>query len=266
MSNSTIVQLFNDYSELFVDVPGHVIGGWVGFGLFIVLLVTTVALAVTGNMPFGSTFVLLTCFSVIMVVVYLLTACEQFVFARDNSDHVNLLMIIVNIAVWLFVVFGSARSLVDRPPPHFERLALALGIISQVLFLLSAFVWNGVVFALWAIALILMFATVGIYVYTIIEKWPHTQLYSRAWLFFVVSYTFLYLFVAFLSHLYLAVMSLSGAVWAYLVMHLCVYAWIFFGGLQQLHRAPGNSNQKGRAVVSASGNGDTLSLNADYPQ
>lgn len=233
MSNSTIYEQIVEVTQLFVDVPGTVIGGWVGFGVFIVLALATMVLMALGYVPYGAHFYELLCYCVVMLIVYLLAACEQFVFARDDNDHVNLLMIITNGVVWTWAVMGSARRVPNRPPPVVEKYTMVIAVLSQLLFLVSAFVWNGAVYALWGIALVLMLAALGHYVYWIGENWHSTDTYSKQWLAFAGVYTLLYVFLAFLSHLYLAVISLSGAVWAYLVLHLGVYAWLAYSSRVQ---------------------------------
>ena len=228
MTNATIIDNIVEVTQLFVDVPGTVIGGWTGFALFIVLTLATVVLTIVKWVPYGADFYELLCYCVAMMVVYLLAACEQFVFARDEGDHVDLLMIVTNAVVWTWAVMGSARRVPNRPPPVVAKYTMVIAVLSQLMFMISAFVWNGSVYALWAIALVLMLAALGHYAYWIGESWSVTEAYSRHWLLFATLYTLFYVFMAFLSHLYLGVISLSGAVWAYLVLHLCVYAWLCY--------------------------------------
>lgn len=223
-----MTEVIVEYTQLFASVPGDVIGGWTGFGLFIFLLIATLFLMGFGVVPYGASFYELVVFCLVMVVCYLLAAMEQFIYVRYEDDHVNLLMIVLNIAVWLWAVMGSARRVANRPVPLVEKYAWVFAIISQGILLISAFVWNGVVFALWALALVVMMISVGLYGATIAQGWARAQPYSKHWLIFALCYTLVYVFVAFLSHLYLGVMSLSGAVWAYLVMHASVYAWLVY--------------------------------------
>lgn len=224
MFNTTSV--FTSGSELFVGVPGVVIGGWVGFGVFIAVSVLLVALTFVKWIPRVGALYPLLGYSAGMVVVYLLAATEQFVMQRDKDDDVNLLMVFVNSAVWVWLVPGTGRMTRSRPIPIIETYSLWVGIASQTLFVLSAFVWNGAVYALWALALLLMFASILHYAPSLVADWTRLDRYSRAWLAWSVGYTVVYVFAAFLSHLYLAVLSLSGAVWVYLVMHLAGMAWL----------------------------------------
>lgn len=237
MSNSTIVEVVHHFTEVFVEVPGVVIGGWVGFGLFIVLLLAALVGGITGHVPYGSDLYELVGYALVMVVVYLLAACEQFVFARSDDDDVNLLMVVANAVVWVWVVMGSGRRVPNRPAPQIEKYGIWVGVLAQLLVVVSVFVWNGAVFALWALAMILSAVAIGHYGVSIVDAPGSTrQHFSVHWLAFSLLYSLLYLFLAFLSHLYLGVMSLSGAVWGYLVMHLIAYAWMFYASRNK--RAP----------------------------
>ena len=217
-----------NYTSIFVDVPGTVVAGWVGFGIFIALLVGALIMMVMSRdrtMIGAAQFYELALFAATMIVVYLLAACEQFILARDKHDKVNLLMAAVNAGVWLWAVMGTARRSPLRPNETRERYALVMGVISQLLLLLSAFVWDGVIYALWAFAFALMVAAIVHYAWLTVTGWSHAPDYNKHWLLFATVYTILYLVIALLSHLYLSVLSLPGAVWAYLVMHVMAFFW-----------------------------------------
>lgn len=217
-----------NYTSIFVDVPGTVVAGWVGFGVFIFLLVCTlVMMAISRDRTIigAAQFYELALFAATMIVIYLLAAFEQFVLVRDKHDNVNLLMTVTNGGVWLWAVIGTARRAPLRPDETREWYALVIGLVSQLLFVLSAFVWDGVIYALWAFAFVLMVAAIMHYAIPTVMAWARAPDYNKHWLIFATVYTILYLVIAFLSHLYLAVISLSGAVWAYLVMHVLAFCW-----------------------------------------
>ena len=250
-ANHTIIETIVEYQQLFVGAPGNVIGGWVGFGLFIGLVVLTILLVFAEVIPFGPDFYELFAFSFAMVIVYLLAATEQFILLRDENDRVSLLMVTANSVIWTWAILASARRLpsTDKPIEMREKYARIIGIFSQILPLISAFVRDGVIFALWAFTLVMMFASLGHYYYTIVIKWSTSQLHSRVWLYYSLFYTIAYATISFLSHLYLQVLSLSGAVWAYLVMHILTYVFMLF-----MARTP-----RGTTVISvASGSGSAL--------
>lgn len=229
-TNHTIIETIVEYQQLFVGAPGRVIGGWVGFGLFIGLVVLTILFVCAELIPFGADFYELIAFSFSMVIVYLLAATEQFILLRDENDRVSLLMVATNCIIWLWAILASARRLppTDKPVEMREKYARIIGIFSQILPLISAFVRDGVIFALWAFTLVMMFVCLGHYYYTIIIKWSTSQTHSRIWLYYSLFYTITYAIISFLSHLYLQVLSLSGAVWAYLAMHILTYVFMLF--------------------------------------
>ena len=76
-------------TELFVSIPGVVIGGWVGFALFIVFFLATLGMGLTRIFKYTADLYELLGYTLFMVVVYLLAATEQFVFARSNDDDVT---------------------------------------------------------------------------------------------------------------------------------------------------------------------------------
>lgn len=219
----------SNFTSIFVGVPGNVIGGWVGFGIFTALLVGTLGFMLWAHYGLGhgvGHFLQLVTFSAVMMVVYLLAANEQFVVARTKRDAVNMLMTVANAGVWMWGVIYTAGLSPNRPSPVIEKYARVFGWIGQALFVLSVFVRDGVIYALWALALAAMFIAIGHYGIPILQTWPTAFVYSKQWLAFAIAYTIFYAIIAFLSHLYLAIISLSGAVWAYLTMHLLVFAWL----------------------------------------
>lgn len=251
-SNQTIIETIIEYKQLFVGAPGHVIGGWVGFGMFIGLLALTIVFLFAELVPFGADFYELIAFTIWMIIVYLLAATEQFILMRDEGDRVNLLMVITNACVWIWAILISVRRLpaTDKPIEMRDKYARIIGICSQVLPLISAFVRDGVIYVLWAFTLVIMFVSLGHYYYTIWLNWKESSTTSRTWLYVSVIYTIGYATVSFLSHLYLQVLSLSGAVWAYLVMHIFAYAFMVI-----MARTP-----QGKSIISlASGGASSVS-------
>lgn len=227
-SNTTIIDTIIEYKNFFVSVPGEVIGGWVGFGIFIALLLLTAGLAFAHFVPTTADAYQLCLFCFVMLVVYLLAACEQFILERFKHHNVNLMMVFINGVVWLWLVHGTGRRLTRRPAVAVEQFVIFGGIISQLMFLISAFVWDGVVFALWSLGFVVMTMVIASYSVQVAMPWPPQDTYSRHWIAFMLTYSVYYVLMALLSHLYLGVVSLSGAVWAYLVMHVGAYAWLVY--------------------------------------
>ncbi len=232
--NATILYTVN-YGELFVSVPGVVVAGWVGFGIFILLAVLVVVWYLMGWVCQTQDAYELCAFAVVMVVVYLLTALEQFIILRDDHLHVNLLMSVTNAIVWLWFVIGSIRKVDEQILPQMEwykrRYAMAIGIGAQVLYVGAALCSGGVVYFLWAFGLVGMLAALAHYIVPITKDWATVNKYARAWAVGSILYTILYAFIAFLSHVFLAAMSVPAAVWTYLFMH-----FVAFAGLTTLQR------------------------------
>lgn len=72
--------------------------------------------------------------------------------------------------------------------------------------------------------------------------------YNKTWLVLAFVYTYMYAGVAFLSHMYLGVMSIAGAVWTYLFLHAFAYVMLFElqrvkPSTSQLDLAQRNSNR-----------------------
>lgn len=225
-NNGTAAVVYDQVVNLFVDVPGDVIGGWVGFGIFIAAMCLSVWFWFAGLVPLAELYEVVG-YTVFMFIVYLLAACEQFIFERDHHDDVNLLMVVTNCIVWGWLVLRTAYRVPNRPVPQKEKIALWIGISSQIIVFISVFVWNGAVFALWGFAFILMLVSI-LHIGITVTQAPNGTLmpYSVHWLFFSLGYTLAYVFFVFMTHLYLAVISLAGAVWGYLVLHLIGYVWL----------------------------------------
>lgn len=236
--NSTVYNI--NYGELFVGVPGVVVAGWVGFGLFIAAFLLTWVLLQVNYIRMRADAFEIAAYAAAMVVVYLLGALEQFVMLREDQKHVNLLMAVVNGVVWLWVVLGPIRvvDLVAVPmvPTYERKYALGLGIGAQVMYVAACLCWGGVIFFLWAAGLVLMLLSLMHYVVRIGNDWPVMAYYTRAWLIFSLAYTGVYVLLAFLSHLFLGVMSLPAAMWTYLMLHLVGFvALVWF---QRMRTAP----------------------------
>jgi len=232
-TNTTVVEII-DYEHLFVGVHGVVVAGWVGFAIFVLLLCATVIFSFTGLIKERDDAYRLTLFTFVLLVSYLLCALEQFVILRDDWQHVNLLMLFVNAAVWYFLVFGGSAEKLARIVVHpvNKRYSAIWGGVSQVLFISAAWIWNGVVYAVWALGLVTMMVALVHYYYPLGVQYPRLDHYSKFWLYGTAFYSALYVGVAGLSHTFFGALSLPAAVWAYVFMH--VFAYTLMVVLQRL--------------------------------
>lgn len=157
----TNITLVYEYYDMFTNVDGVNVGGWVGFGLFLVLGIITGVLALGKKIKDAEDIYRILLYCGALIVAYLLTALEQFIIVRDDKQHINLLMAVVNALVWMFVVLCTSGHWTYAMNPVMRKYAIIIGVSSQVIMLSGAFVWNAAVYAVWGIGFLAMQASLA---------------------------------------------------------------------------------------------------------